>query len=269
MISAKSILLKKLQNFFHSKKNHHVASELPENIKQQISMPLPLEQLTGTYPNKPTSYEYSENLTVLGIKVNQASSITDTTRQLGPFPPPSYLQLEILKHFKIKNRSKLTRTQANNLIKILFSDPANIEQWKRRPATSKLKQGILFMGGQLNASMTYNEAQSRLRHYGKEHPRKFSEWKYIEALFLLVNCRDSLEHHNARKLTWKCFFEAYDDIKHSGVGYISINADRIHEHAKQAAFAQQYPRDSIKILGPVNTNLIDTAGTIFSSSKAE
>jgi hypothetical protein len=178
-------------------------------------------------------------LAALGIKLDRSLSMAEAKLLLNLFQPPSHHQLEVLKHFKIKNRSEITHIQAHFLIKTLFSDPANIEQWKRRPATSKVKQGILFMGGQLSSSMTQIEAQSKLKHYGTENPRRFQEWKHIEKLFLTVNDTGTLERHSARKMTWKRFFQIYDAIKNSGMQSDSIDADKIHQHMKQVSLAQK------------------------------
>jgi hypothetical protein len=249
MISAISILLKKLQILFLGKKNHGDAPGLTGNIKQQISTFLPFGQHTGansSNANKPTSCKHLENLETQGGTIDQAQPFTDAAEPVDPMLPPSYHQLEILKHFKIKNRSEITRIQANLLIKTIFSDPTNIEQWKFRPAKSKVKQGILFMGGQLSSGMTHREAQSKLRHYSEKNPQRFSEWKHVEALFLLVNSRGSLKHHNARKLTWKCFFQIYDDLINSGVDINRINADRIHRHARKTELAQKPLGDPMK-----------------------
>lgn len=157
---------------------------------------------------------------------------------LGLFQPPTDYQLGILNHFKVKNRSNISRTQAAYLIKTIFSDPANIRHWKRRPATSKVKQGILFMGGRLSSGLTQLEAQTQLMHYAMENPQKFLEWKHIESLFLSVNDADTLTLHNARKITWKCFFQIYDALKSAGAEPGDIDADMIHRHGQQGASSQ-------------------------------
>lgn len=218
MINPKTILLKKLKNISLRKRSHR----------------------------DPETFKHLEDLATLGIKVNKAGSITRASQLGGLLQPPNLHQLEILKHFKIKNRSEITRFQAGILIKTIFSDPANIEQWKKRPATSKIKQGVLFMGGNLHSCMTQVEAQSKLRHYTMENPQRFSEWKHIETLYLMVNSRDRLKHYNARKLTWKGFFEVYDDLKNAGVGFRNINADRIHQYGKTTRFTKKPPGESVK-----------------------
>jgi hypothetical protein len=226
----KSIPLKKLKNFLFRTKNYPEAEKTTGNIDQQIRVALSLGQ-----PAWMSLADRAE----LETKIDPGHSSSNNNHLLGTDHPPSHHQLEILKHFKIKNRSEFTRIQASILIKSIFSDPVKIKQWKQRPATSKVKQGILFMGGQLSSSMTQIEAQSMLLRYGKEQPQKFMEWKHIETLFLLVNSRDILEQHNARKLTWKGFFEIYDDLKNSGENFTSINADSIHQHAKMIAFTKK------------------------------
>jgi hypothetical protein len=237
MISSKSILLNKLKNLLQKNRNYQEAIETTHNIQQQPRMALSYGQPAGKSLDE---HAEPEN------KVEGEQSNTMANQLLGLGNPPSNHQLEILKHFRVKNRSEFTRTQASAMIKIIFSDPVNIEQWKQRPATSKIKQGILFMGGQLNSSMTQMEAQSMLRHYGKQHCQRFLEWKHIETLFLLVNSSENLEQYNARKLTWKCFFQVYDDLKNSGVYFNKINADKIHQHAKMIAFSKKPARCQVK-----------------------
>jgi hypothetical protein len=253
MIDTKGILLKKLQILLPSKRKMRnlEATEIMDNMQQQLYMALLLGQSSKTQNcglTKPTTDKYLSDLAALGIKLDRTPSKTEVSHLLGLFEPPSQHQVAILKHFKIKNRSEITRTQATLLIKTIFSDPANIEKWKHRPPTTKVKQGILFMGGQLCSNMTQIEAQSKLVRYGEENPHRFMEWKHIESLFLSVNNRDSLEQHNARKITWKRFFQIYDALKNSGVEFKSINADKIHRHAKQLASTRQAPNRQMKNL---------------------
>jgi hypothetical protein len=95
------------------------------------------------------------------------------------------------------------------------------------------------MGGQLNSNMTQIEAKKKLLHFGMENPHRFLEWRQIENLFLSVNDTDTLEQHNARKITWKRFFQIYDALKSSGAEPNSINAEIIHQHMKQIELAQK------------------------------
>jgi hypothetical protein len=215
---------------------------LMDNMHQQVSMALSLGHLTKLHISRyaePATKQCLEELAALGIKLERSLLMAEAKLLLNLFQPPNHHQLEILKHFKIKNRSEITQIQALLLIQALFSDPANIEQWKHRPPTSGVKQGILFMGGQLNRSMTQLEAQSKLIHYGSENPHKFLEWMHIEQLFLSVNDIKTLKQHKARKITWKRFFQIYDAIKSSGIEPDSINADKIHQHMKQVSLARK------------------------------
>jgi hypothetical protein len=215
---------------------------LMDDMHQQVNMALSLGKLTKLHNSQyceAASQQCLEELAALGIKLERSLSMAEAKLLLSLFQPPSHHQLEILKHFKIKNRSEITQIQALLLIQTLFSDPTNIEQWKHRPPTSKVKQGILFMGGQLNRSMTQLEAQSELIHYASKNPNRFLEWQHIEQLFLSVNDIKTLEQHKARKITWKRFFQIYDAIKSSGIEPDSINADKIHQHMKQVSLARK------------------------------
>jgi hypothetical protein len=244
MSDIKDIILKKLMIKLINKRERRdsEASEKMENTHQQVNMTLSLEQLTKRQKyrsSKPASDESLGEFAALGIKLDRALSMAEANHLLDLSQPPSNRQLEILKHFKIKNRSEITRVQAYFLIQSIFSDPTKIEQWKQRPPTSMVKQGILFMGGQLNNNMTQIEAKTKLLHFGMENPHRFLEWRQIENLFLSVNDADTLEQHNARKITWKRFFQIYDALKSSGAEPNSINAEIIHQHMKQIELAQK------------------------------
>ncbi|MBT3025573.1 MAG: hypothetical protein B6D72_08000 [gamma proteobacterium symbiont of Ctena orbiculata] len=188
---------------------------------------------------KPASNESLAKLEAQGIKLDRALTEKEADHLMGLFEPAGHRQLEILKHFKIPCPPEINKTQANYHIQTLFSNPANVDEWNQRPATSKVKQGILFMGGQPKPHMTQVEAQSMLVRYGMENPHRFLEWKHIERLFPAVNDTATLEHYNTRKITWKRFFQLYDALKRSGFAASDINADSIHWQAKRSDLVQK------------------------------
>ncbi|MES9993286.1 MAG: hypothetical protein ABW098_15155 [Candidatus Thiodiazotropha sp.] len=206
--------------------------QLPQDdTKQQIDMALALGQSSereGSIVAKPASDESLAKLEAEGIKLDRELTAAEADHLLGLFQPPSQRQLEILKHFKSPCPPDMNRTQASSQIQTIFSDPAKVEEWNQRPATSRVKQGILFMGGQPKPQLTQVEAQLMLVNYGMENPHKFLEWKHIEKLFQAVNDADTLERYAARKITWKTFFQLYDALKNSGVAAIDITVDLLH-----------------------------------------
>jgi hypothetical protein len=241
MFDTRCILLKKIKISFLNnwERGDPPALESMNDKHRQISMIDASGQSAISPYWKPATLKCLGELEDLGIKLDRSLSMAEAQHILSLFHPPTDHQVEILKYFKVKNRSEITRIQAHYLIQTLFSDPTNIEHWKQRPPTSTLKQGILFMGGRLNSGMTHIEAHSKLMHYGKENPDRFDEWRHIERLFLSVNDTDTLELHDARKITWKRFFQIYDAIKSSGVQSDSINTDKIHQHIKQISLAEK------------------------------
>ena len=166
-----------------------------------------------------------------GIKFDRKISEFEAEHLKGLFEPLSARQIDILKHFKLPRSSNMSRTQANYLIKNLFANPANIQEWSQRPATTRVKQGILFMSGQLINGTTQFEAQSLLMKLGMENPLMYSEWKHIEKLFVAINDTSTLEHYTARKITWNRFFQLYDTLKMHGFKFKEIRIELILKQA--------------------------------------
>jgi hypothetical protein len=150
-----------------------------------------------------------------------------------PSPPPSKRQIDILKYFKVKDISLISRNHAHCLIKTLFADPLKVEQWNRRPPTTKVKQGILFMGGRLDSNMTQLEAQSKLMQFGANNPQRFQEWKHVEYLFNSANDSETLKQYASRKFTWFRFFQLYECIARSGIRADDINPEMLHRESKR------------------------------------
>jgi hypothetical protein len=155
-------------------------------------------------------------------------------------PPPSQHQLQVLKFFKVQSLSGISRAQAACIIKRLFSDPLKVEQWRRRPATSRVKQGILFMGGQLSSNLTQLEAQSILMKYSLDNPQRLEAWRQAEYLFRSVNDSQTLKHYASRKLTWYRFFKIYDHLKDSGVDPRHMTPEMLLREANQLSAGKQF-----------------------------
>ncbi|MBV2093828.1 MAG: hypothetical protein KUF80_03005 [Candidatus Thiodiazotropha sp. (ex Codakia orbicularis)] len=217
-----------------------------DDSQQHIDMALSLGQGSEGEIDPDPKQASNETLAALearGIKLDRALTEREADHLLGLFEPAGHRQLEILKHFKIPCPPEINKTEANYHIQTLFSDPANVDEWNQRPATSKVKQGILFMGGQPKPHLTQVEAQSMLVDYGMENPHRFLEWKHIDKLFLTVNDADTLDHYNTRKITWKRFFQLYDALKRSGFAASDISADSIHWQAKRSDLEQKSASD--------------------------
>ncbi|MEW8506970.1 MAG: hypothetical protein AB2598_09710 [Candidatus Thiodiazotropha sp.] len=204
-----------------------------EGIQMALTLGQSRESENGPV-SQPASAESLAALEAQGIHLDRTLTEREAGHLLGLFHPPGNRQLEILKHFKIPCPADMNKTQANYHIQNIFSDPAKVEQWNQRPATSKVKQGILFMGGQPKPHLTQAEAQLTLVRYGMENPQRFHEWKHIEKLFLAVNNADTLVRFGTRKITWKRFFQLYDSLKNADAVAIEIDADLIHWQATRS-----------------------------------
>lgn len=229
-----------------------------DDLQHKIQMALAPGEAAGSDDGSAAEAASEASLARLhaqGVKVDRPLTGNEAEHLSGLFDSPSNRQLEILKHFKIPIAQDMTKTQANQHVKTIFSDPAKVVEWNQRAPTSRVKQGILFMGGQLNSHMTYLDAQLDLIHFGMEDPGKFLEWKHIEKLFAAVNEAEILERYGARKITWKRFFQLYDALKSTGVEVNNINADLLHWQAKRSEIEQRSRSDRLKLGGMTASTL--------------
>jgi hypothetical protein len=205
-----------------------------EPLQAQIEMALTLaEAETASSKQAPKKATAADRLMLeeKGIKFDRKISEIEAVHLLGLFEPPSARQIDILRHFKLPRTPGMTKTQANYLIKDLFANPVNIKEWSQRPASTRVKQGILFMSGQIIQGVAQVEAQSHLMQLGMDNPLKYSEWKHIEKLFVAINDASTLEHYTARKITWRRFFQLYDALKLSGFAFKEIRVEMILKQA--------------------------------------
>jgi hypothetical protein len=150
---------------------------------------------------------------------------------LGLFTPPDGRQVDILKHFNIPYSYKMNQTMAHYLIRELFDDPNKVEEWKNRPPTTTVRQGLLFMQGSLVSGLSHVDSQKLLDKLGMEDPERYQEWKQIDRLFLETNNPEIRAKYKVRKITWKRFFDSYEAIKEAGVSAKAMSGEHIIEHS--------------------------------------
>jgi hypothetical protein len=199
-----------------------------EELQNQVEKALSLGEAVAS-SNTTTSKSLDRKTLALlqqkGINLSFEPSVKQSFHLKGLFQPASKRQIAILKHFKVPRSFRMNKTMANFHIKKIFSNSVQVEEWKKRPPTSRELQGLLFMNGQLSRGMTLHEAQRKLKKSGMENPAKYREWNRIEALFAAVNDQVTCQRNGIRKITWKRFFHFYDEIKNSGIepNDISVN----------------------------------------------
>ncbi|MES9861147.1 MAG: hypothetical protein ABW157_08200 [Candidatus Thiodiazotropha sp. LLP2] len=176
---------------------------------------------------KHMAHERLERLEELGIGVSDELTEKELFHLRGLTQPATVRQVEILKHFKVQRLLSANKTMANYYIRKIFSDPVNVEEWQQRPPTSRIMQGLLFMNGRLTRGMTQYEAQIKLKQSGIEHPARYREWKQIEHLFLAVNDQVTRQRNATRKITWKRFYQYYDEVLSYGVTADEISVEMV------------------------------------------
>jgi hypothetical protein len=202
-----------------------------DNFQEQIETALTLPRDSeDDWQNEPATESMLQEMADRGIWLDQRLTKGQAMNILGLFTPPDGRQVDILKHFNIPYSFKMNQTMAYYLIRELFKDPAKVTEWKNRPPTTTVRQGLLFMEGRLISGMTHVEAQSRLDKLGMEHPEQYQEWKQIDRLFLETNNPEVRAKFQVRKITWKRFFESYDAVKATGVNPRAMSGEHIIEY---------------------------------------
>ncbi|MCU7916946.1 MAG: hypothetical protein KZQ95_01135 [Candidatus Thiodiazotropha sp. (ex Epidulcina cf. delphinae)] len=207
-----------------SRKSHHSDMDI---IEAAINLP---QQPGDDRHDEPATESMLRALEKKGVRLDRPLTRGQAMNVLGLHLPPDGRQVDILKHFNIPYSFGMNRTLANSLIQEIFHNPDNVKEWSNRPPTTRVRQGLLFMGGQLVNGVTQVEAQARLVHLGMEDPYRYHEWKQIDRLFLETNSPDIRAKYGARKITWKRFFEIYEALKSDGLQSQEMNGGQIIEY---------------------------------------
>jgi hypothetical protein len=201
--------------------------EFQEQIETALNLPHGSDE---AWQNEPVTEAMLQELDKEGIRLDRPLTKGQAMNVLGLFSPPNGRQVDILKHFNIPYSFKMNQTMAHYLIRELFSDPQKREEWKNRPPTTTVRQGLLFMEGKLVNGLTHVECQARLDQLGMEYPELYQEWKQIDRLFLEANNPEVRAKYQVRKITWKRFFESYEDLKSTGINSRVMSGDHIIEN---------------------------------------
>jgi hypothetical protein len=202
--------------------------DFQEQIEQALNLPHESEK---AWQNEPATEELMCELNERGIDLPQKLTKGQAMNVLGLFTPPDGRQVDILKHFNIPHSYRMNQTIAHYLIRELFNDPKKVEEWKNRPPTTTVRQGLLFMQGRLVSGLSHVEAQKLLDKLGMENPERFQEWKQIDRLFLETNDSDLRAKFKVRKITWKRFFNSYDALRKAGISPKVLSGEHIIEHS--------------------------------------
>jgi hypothetical protein len=221
--------------------------ELREQIETALELP-PMEPVES-WQNEQASEALLLELREHGVELNRDLTKGQAMNVLGLFSPPDGRQVDILKHFNIPYSFKMNQTMAHYVIRELFRDPQKVAEWNNRPPTTTVRQGLLFMEGKLVSGLTHMQAQRRLDQVGMENPEQYQEWKQIDRLFLEANNPEIRAKYEVRKITWKRFFESYENLKAAGIPPRSMCGENIIEQATLEDVKIQVPdqiRDAIQ-----------------------
>lgn len=202
-------------------------NDFQEQIEQALNLPAESEK---AWQNEPATEALMLELDERGIHLQQKLTKGQAMNVLGLFSPPDGRQVDILKHFNIPYSYKMNQTMAHYLIRELFDDPKKVEEWNNRPPTTTVRQGLLFMQGQLVSGLSHVESQALLDKLGMENPERYQEWKQIDRLFLATNNPEIRAKYKVRKITWKRFFDSYEALKEAGISPRALCGENIIEH---------------------------------------
>ncbi|MGD8910260.1 MAG: hypothetical protein PVI92_13035 [Chromatiales bacterium] len=204
------------------------ADDFKEQLEQALNLPAQSEK---AWQNEPATETQLRELDERGIYLQRKLTKGQVMNVLGLFSPPDGRQVDILKHFNIPYSYKMNQTMAHCLIRELFGDPKKVEEWRNRPPTTTVRQGLLFMQGRLVNGLSHVDSQKLLDKLGMENPERYQEWKQIDRLFLESNNPEIRGKYKVRKITWKRFFESYDTLKETGIQPKAMSGEQIIEHS--------------------------------------
>lgn len=118
------------------------------------------------------------------LKAEGASLLGEPTKgqasdALGIFEDPEPEDVEVLRFFK-KSKPRISSTQAKELVRIIFSEPANSELWARRPPADIVKIFCSIYGIKLPKDLTHIQAKTTVDDLASADERMETTWCELE-----------------------------------------------------------------------------------------
>lgn len=154
---------------------------------------------------------------------------------IGVFHEPEETEVAQLKFFKVPNPRGLSETEARVKLHELLSDPANLEQWQNRPASSEQKDQIRFFGGRVPGALTHTDAQEIIEKLVKSNEKLAERWDDLRMAYEDAVDPYSRELYNIKKFSWKQFCDVVELMERSGKELSEITSDeeKIFEALRQ------------------------------------
>lgn len=150
---------------------------------------------------------------------------------IGVFHEPDEAEVEQLKFFKVPGPGRLNQTEARLKLHELLSDPANLERWQNRPASSEQKDQIRFLGGKVAKGLSHPDAQEMLKELVKSNEELAERWDDLRMAYDDAVDPDTRELYDIKKFSWKQFCDVVEEMERAGreLSEITSDEEKIYE----------------------------------------
>lgn len=163
---------------------------------------------------------------------------------IGLFKDPTDEEVEMLTFFKLREPALPTQTHYRWALAPLLADPQRVEEWEARPANTRLKDEIRFLGGTVPQGTTQRDAVSLRDKLAEENPEQAAKLEdlsrgYEEA----VDLETRVEERTSR-FTWAQYRKAVNSLleDEEWEDVVDVLGDGlVHDYLKEL-----YPRLEIK-----------------------
>lgn len=144
---------------------------------------------------------------------------------IGVFHEADEEEIAQLKFLKVPSPGRLNQTEARVKLYELLSDPANLEQWQNRPASSEQKDQIRFLGGKVPKGLSHPDAQEVVKKLVNSNEALSDRWDDLRMAYDDTVDPDSRDLYDIKKFSWKQFCDVVEQMESAGKELSEITSD--------------------------------------------
>lgn len=160
-----------------------------------------------------------------GLSVPKSLTKGQASDAIGFFHEAEDAEIEQLKFFKVPSPGRLNQTEARVKLHDLLSDPANLERWQNRLASSEQKDKIRFFGGKVPKGLTHSDAYEIIKELVSSNEDLSDRWDDLRMAYDDAVDPDSREVYDIKKFSWKQFCDVVQQLESEGKELSDITSD--------------------------------------------
>lgn len=198
---------------------------------------------SGEWRSEPASNKQLKYLSKLtaGLEISVPKSLTggQASDAIGLFVKPGEREITMLRFFKVPHPKKFTQTKARLTLHQIFYDPANVEKWANRPATTRQKDQIRFFGGKVKRGLKLTAAEKIIKELVEADEDRSEQWGVLVSTyesFVDPEIRDYI-----KKFSLMQFYDVIADMESAGQSFSQIMRE-LDNYDLYDALIKKYPK---------------------------